>query len=117
MLDQTRAEGQIALKEGVSPDMVHNVIIWGNHSKTMFPNASRAFISTPGSQEKRTPACVSDEKWLRETFIPTVQNRGAAVIAARGSSSALSAANAVVRHMRTWYEGTAEVKNVLDDES
>lgn len=95
-LDQNRAQSQLAAKAGVAVTDVTNVAIWGNHSATQYPDAEHAKI-------KGKPAydVISDHAWLREEFIPTVQKRGAAVIAARGLSSAASAANAIVDHVRS----------------
>lgn len=100
-LDQNRAAGQIALKTGVPVASVSNVIIWGNHSSTQYPDASHALVNnTP------VPDLIKDDAWLRGPFIETVQKRGAAVIAARKMSSAMSAAKAAADHMRDWFAGT-----------
>ena len=82
-----------------------NVIIWGNHSSTQVPDASHATVTVDG---KVLPAkeAIGDDEWLSGEFVKTVQQRGAAVIAARGASSALSAASAAVDHMRDWALGT-----------
>ncbi|GAM24343.1 hypothetical protein SAMD00019534_075180 [Acytostelium subglobosum LB1] len=107
-LDQNRALSMIADKVGVNVNKVHNVIIWGNHSLTQVPDVNNAYINNYPQQSVVTPVqtAVNDDKWIRESFIPLVQNRGAAVIAARKLSSAASAANAVVGHMRDWLLGT-----------
>ncbi len=102
-LDQNRATAQLAIKAGVPIAEVRNAIIWGNHSSTQFPDASHATISG-----KPAPSVIGDDAWLQETFLPTVQKRGAAVIAARKLSSAMSAAKAACDHMKSWFEGTAD---------
>jgi malate dehydrogenase len=78
------------------------VTIWGNHSSTQYPDAYHAEIGGNSAA-----AVIDDDGWIRDTFIPTVQKRGAAVIEARGQSSAASAANAAINHVQTWYHGTA----------
>lgn len=94
-LDQNRAVAQIAKKAGVPITAVHDLIIYGNHSPTMFPDFYNARINgTPVTQ------VISDEKWLQDTFVPTVGKRGAAIIEARGVSSATSAANALIDHVK-----------------
>jgi malate dehydrogenase len=90
-LDENRAKGQLAQKAGVHSDTVTNMIIWGNHSATQYPDFYNARING-----QNAAALIGDETWLKDTFIPTVQQRGAAIIKARGLSSAASAANAVV---------------------
>ena len=90
-LDQNRAKAQLAHKAGVEVTAVTNMTIWGNHSATQYPDFYNAKINGRAANE-----VISDEKWLKETFIQTVQQRGAAIIKARGLSSAASAANAVV---------------------
>lgn len=102
-LDQNRATAQLALKAGVPISAVKNAIIWGNHSSTQFPDAAHATISG-----RAAPEVIGDDKWLVETFLPTVQKRGAAVIAARKLSSAMSAAKAASDHMRDWWSGTKQ---------
>lgn len=109
-LDQSRATGMLATKVGVPVRQVHNAIIWGNHSATQFPDVSQAYISDhpqPGLTSTVT-SVVNDDEWLNGNsgFIPMVQKRGAAVLKARGKSSAASAANAAVDHMRSWCLGT-----------
>jgi malate dehydrogenase len=91
MLDQNRAVTQLALKAGVDTTAVTNLAIWGNHSSTMYPDYFNAKISG-----NPVTSVITDENWFKDTFIPTVQQRGAAIIKARGLSSAASAANAVV---------------------
>jgi len=95
-LDENRAKSQLATKAGTHITDVSNMAIWGNHSATQYPDFYNAKINgKPATQ------IITDESWLKESFIPTVQQRGAAVIKARGSSSAASAANAVVDTVRS----------------
>lgn len=94
-LDQNRAKSLLAKKAGVSVDQVKKVTVWGNHSSTQVPDAWHATINGKLARD-----VIQDEKWLSDEFIPIIQKRGAAVIAARGKSSAASAANAVVGAMR-----------------
>jgi len=100
-LDQNRARAQLAAKCGVGVEKVEKCIIWGNHSSTQFPDAFHATVDG-----KPVPQVIGDDAWLKETFIPTVQKRGAAVIAARKLSSAMSAAKAASDHMKDWFQGT-----------
>ncbi len=95
-LDENRAKAQLARKAGVEVTAVTNMAIWGNHSATQYPDFYNAKIDGKSAAD-----VIGDEKWLKDTFIPTVQQRGAAVIKARGSSSAASAANAVVDTVRS----------------
>ncbi|MDR1010529.1 MAG: malate dehydrogenase [Opitutaceae bacterium] len=95
MLDQNRAATQLAMKAGVDTTEVKNLAIWGNHSSTMYPDYFNAKIGGKAATE-----VIKHEIWFKETFIPTVQQRGAAIIKARGLSSAASAANAVVDTVR-----------------
>lgn len=95
-LDQNRAQSQLAKKAGVAVEDVTNVAIWGNHSSTQYPDFENARIGG-----KLAPEVIGDEAWLRGEFITTVQQRGAAIIQARGASSAASAANAVVDSVRS----------------
>jgi len=95
-LDENRAITQLAAKAGVHSTEVSNVTIWGNHSATQYPDFYNARIGG-----KPAPEVINDEGWLKDTFIPVVQQRGAAIIKARGSSSAASAANAVVDTVRS----------------
>ncbi|KAM9992886.1 hypothetical protein ACTFIY_010319 [Dictyostelium cf. discoideum] len=106
-LDQNRAKSQIALKAGVNVKDVHNVIIWGNHSSTQYPDYRCGYINLSTGKTPISSA-IKDEKWLQGEFISTVQKRGAAVIAARKLSSAASAAKAITDHMHDWVLGTAE---------
>jgi malate dehydrogenase len=103
MLDQNRATTQLAQKAGVSVTDVSNVTVWGNHSATQYPDPYSAKIKGRSAAE-----VIADETWLKDTFIPVVQKRGAAIIKARGSSSAASAANGVVDSVRAIVEPTAE---------
>ncbi|MFZ4848957.1 MAG: malate dehydrogenase [Caldilinea sp.] len=100
-LDHNRAIHQLAAKSGQPVSAVHKVTIWGNHSATQYPDAFHAEINGAPA-----PSVIDDDRWIRETFIPTVQKRGAAVIEARGQSSAASAANAAIQHVQSWYHGT-----------
>jgi malate dehydrogenase len=95
MLDQNRAKTQLAKQAGVDITAVSHVAIWGNHSSTMYPDFANAKING-----QPAPAVIKDDAWFKETFIPTVQKRGAAILEARGLSSAASAANAVVDTVR-----------------
>ncbi|CAH1184778.1 unnamed protein product [Phyllotreta striolata] len=105
-LDQNRAQAQISSRLGVPVGEVSNVIIWGNHSSTQFPDASHALVNINGKQIA-VPDAIKDDNWLRSMFVEIVQKRGATVIAARKMSSALSAAKAATDHMRDWFAGTA----------
>lgn len=101
-LDFHRAKSQLAIKTGVNIEAVKNIIIWGNHSSTQYPDISHATVN--GKPAKS----LVDQEWIVNEFIPTVQQRGAAIIKARGKSSAASAAFAVLSHMRDWANGTDE---------
>jgi malate dehydrogenase len=101
-LDHNRAKAQLAQKAGVHVAEVRKMTIWGNHSATQYPDVFHAEVGGTSGFE----AAGSDQKWLENDFIPTVQQRGAAIIEARGSSSAASAANAACDHVRTWVLGT-----------
>lgn len=105
-LDQNRAQSQIAVRLGVPVDHVKNVIIWGNHSSTQFPDVANA-TATVGGRDTPVYTAIKDDAFLKGDFIVTVQKRGAAVIAARKLSSAMSAAKAACDHMRDWWQGTA----------
>ncbi|HEY5929193.1 MAG TPA: malate dehydrogenase [Burkholderiales bacterium] len=100
-LDHNRALSQLAAKSGKPVDAIEKLIVWGNHSPTMYPDYRFATI---GGQP--APKVINDETWYRETFIPTVGKRGAAIIEARGLSSAASAANAAIDHMHDWALGS-----------
>lgn len=111
-LDQNRARHQLAARLGQHAHAIKNVIIWGNHSSTLFPDHAHAHVATAGAAN--TPlAALTDAKeklsaeWV-DGFVKTVQQRGAAVIEARGLSSAVSAANAIADHLRDWLNGTVE---------
>ncbi len=99
-LDHNRAKAQLAAKTGAHVSDVNGMIIWGNHSATQYPDIAHATV-------KGEPASAQvDETWYRDEFIPTVQNRGTAIIKARGASSAASAASAAIDHVRDWALGT-----------
>ena len=101
-LDHNRALSQLAEKTGAHTTDIRKVTIWGNHSSTQYPDLHHA---TVGGKDAMS---LVDAAWYKDTFIPTVQQRGAAIIKARGASSAASAASAAIDHMRTWALGTAE---------
>lgn len=103
-LDHNRAIAQLAGKAGASVNDITNMTIWGNHSATQYPDVFHAKV---GSQVG-FDAAGGDQNWLENDFIPTVQKRGAAIIDARGSSSAASAANAAIDHVHDWVAGTPE---------
>ncbi len=100
-LDHNRALSQLAAKTRKPVDSISKLIVWGNHSPTMYPDYRYASIAG-----QPAAATVNDESWYRDTFIPTVGKRGAAIIEARGLSSAASAANAAIDHIRDWVHGT-----------
>jgi len=100
-LDHNRARGQLAAKAGVGVAEVTNMTIWGNHSASQYPDIFHAKIAG-----RDAALAVSDPAWLEHEFIPTVQKRGAAIIEARGASSAASAANAAIDHIRDWMGAT-----------
>ncbi|WP_101759361.1 malate dehydrogenase [Oceanicoccus sp. KOV_DT_Chl] len=99
-LDHNRAKTQIAQKTSKTVDDVTNMVVWGNHSATQFPDLYSAKVSGTAAIDQ------VDQAWYESDFIPTVQQRGAAIIKARGASSAASAANAAIDHMRDWALGT-----------
>jgi malate dehydrogenase len=101
-LDHNRALSQLAEKTGAHTTDVKRVTIWGNHSSTQYPDLHQAMVKGKRALE------LVDEAWYKQTFIPTVQQRGAAIIKARGASSAASAASAAIDHMHTWVHGTAD---------
>ena len=101
-LDHNRARSALAKKAGVPTGEVTNVTIWGNHSNTQFPDFTNAKVGG-----KPTTSVITDRGWLENTFVPLVQNRGAAVIKARGASSAMSAANGALDHVKSWLNPTA----------
>jgi malate dehydrogenase len=102
-LDHNRAVARLAEKTGALVSEVSNMSVWGNHSTTLYPDLFHARVGGRIAAD-----VVHDQQWLSEQFIPTVANRGAAVIDARGASSAASAANAAIDHMRDWVRGTRE---------
>lgn len=102
-LDHNRALSQLAVKTGAAVHGVTNMTIWGNHSATQYPDIFHAEING-----EPATAAIDDEAWLVNEFIPTVQKRGAAIIKARGASSAASAANAAIDHVRDWMTGTPD---------
>jgi len=100
-LDHNRGLAQLAEKTGSLVTDIEKFFIWGNHSATQYPDISHTLIKGKSAKQ-----LINDDNWVKGTFIPTVQQRGAAIIAARGSSSAASAANAAIDHMREWALGT-----------
>ncbi len=102
-LDHNRAIGQLARRTGSAVKDITNVTVWGNHSTTQYPDIHHARIGGESAIEK-----VNDQEWYENTFIPTVAKRGAAIIEARGASSAASAANAAIDHVHDWMLGTAD---------
>jgi malate dehydrogenase len=102
-LDHNRAIGQLAHKTGAAVKDITNMTIWGNHSTTQYPDIFHAKVAGQSAAES-----INDQAWLENEFIPTVQKRGAAVIEARGASSAASAANAAVDHVHDWVVGTPQ---------
>ncbi|KAL3828251.1 hypothetical protein ACJIZ3_017053 [Penstemon smallii] len=106
-LDHNRALGQISERLKLQVSDVKNVIIWGNHSSTQYPDVNHATVKT-SSGEKPVRQLVADDTWLNSEFITTVQQRGAAIIKARKFSSALSAASSACDHIRNWVLGTPE---------
>ena len=101
-LDHNRAISQLAAQTGKPSTTITRMTIWGNHSATQYPDIRHALILGSPATE------LVDDAWIVDNFIPTVQQRGAAIIKARGASSAASAASAAVDHMRTWVHGTPE---------
>ena len=101
-LDHNRAMSQIANKTGSTINDVTHMTIWGNHSATQYPDLHETKVNGQAAID------MVDQSWYKDDFIPTVQQRGAAIINARGASSAASAANAAIAHMRSWALGTAE---------
>jgi malate dehydrogenase len=101
-LDHNRALAQLAAKTSVHHSHIKRMIIWGNHSSTQYPDIRFSQVNQTAAKD------LVDQVWYKETFIPDVQQRGAAIIKARGASSAASAASAAIDHMRTWALGTAE---------
>ena len=102
-LDENRAKAQLALKSNVGVGEISNLAIWGNHSSTMYPDFENAKIGG-----KKCTDVITDKEWLTDSFITTVQKRGAAIIAARGKSSAASAASACIDHIKRFITPTPE---------
>jgi malate dehydrogenase len=102
-LDHNRALAQLSKRLGVPVTDLKKVAIWGNHSATQYPSIAHAEVAGKSAVE-----AVNDQAWLADTFIPTVAKRGAAIIEARGLSSAASAASAAIDHVHTWVTGTPE---------
>ncbi|MDX1497081.1 MAG: malate dehydrogenase [Salinisphaeraceae bacterium] len=101
-LDHNRALSQLAEKTGKHVNDIKKMIIWGNHSSTQYPDISQCTVAGEAAAD------LVDEAWYKDSFIPDVQQRGAAIIEARGASSAASAASAAMDHIRTWVQGTDE---------
>jgi len=101
-LDHNRAISQLGARTGAHARDIHRMTIWGNHSSTQYPDLSHCSVAGRPAKE------LVDDAWYQETFIPTVQQRGAAIIKARGASSAASAASAAIDHVRDWTLGTRE---------
>jgi len=104
-LDQSRAKSQLAQRLGVPVAKIHDVVIWGNHSKTQYPDVNYAYVEGKSGPIPIRKA-INDDSWLNGPFISTVQDRGAVIIEARQKSSAASAAQAAVDHIRTWVLGS-----------
>jgi malate dehydrogenase len=102
-LDHNRAIAQLSAKAGVAVSDITNMTIWGNHSATQYPDVFHAKVKGQAAAET-----VNDQQWIESDFLPTVQKRGAAIIEARGASSAASAANAAVDHVHDWVLGTPD---------
>jgi malate dehydrogenase len=102
-LDHNRAIAQVAAKTGAEISEITNMTIWGNHSATQYPDVFHAKVKGADAA-----AAIGDQSWIENDFIPTVQKRGAAIIEARGASSAASAANAAIGHIHDWVLGTPE---------
>jgi malate dehydrogenase len=98
-LDHNRALSQLAEKTGTHVSAVRRMTIWGNHSSTQYPDLSHTLVNGKAAKS------LVEQKWIEETFIPVVQQRGAAIIKARGASSAASAASAAIDHVRDWFRG------------
>ena len=106
-LDHNRATSQVAQKLGKPVASIKKVTVWGNHSATQYPDLFQAEV-VDGNAGKKVWPMINDQAWLESTFIPTVQKRGAAIIEARGLSSAASAANAAIDHVRDWVLGSRD---------
>jgi len=100
-LDQNRAEAQIAEKLKCNIADVKNVVVWGNHASTQFPDATYATV-----KDKPVPDAIQDANWLKNEFLDIIQKRGTEIIGARKASAALSAARSVIMHMKSWIDGT-----------
>jgi malate dehydrogenase len=101
-LDHNRALGQLAEKTGTHTSAIRRLTIWGNHSSTQYPDLSHTTVNGKAAKS------LVDDRWISENFIPTVQQRGAAIIKARGASSAASAASSAIDHVRDWMLGTPD---------
>lgn len=97
---------KVALKLNVTSDKVRKVTIWGNHSSTQFPDLRHAEVTLNNGENQNAYSAIQDENWIKNEFIPVVQKRGAAILAARKLSSAMSAAKAICDHLRDWWFGT-----------
>jgi malate dehydrogenase len=106
-LDHNRASSQLAHRIEKPVSAIRKVTVWGNHSATQYPDLFQA-ESAEGNAARKVWPLINDQAWLENVFIPTVQKRGAAIIDARGLSSAASAANAAIDHVRDWVSGTRE---------
>ena len=102
-LDHNRAMSQLANKTRTPVTEIQKLTIWGNHSATQYPDLSHALVAGKPARE-----VLDDDAWIADTFIPTVAKRGAAIIEARGASSAASAANAAIDHVFSWVNGTPD---------
>jgi malate dehydrogenase len=102
-LDHNRGLAQLVLKTGCQLEDIKHFVVWGNHSATQYPDITHTLIKGKPAKE-----VINDDKWITETFIPTVQQRGAAIIAARNASSAASAASALIDHVHDLYTTSAE---------
>jgi malate dehydrogenase len=102
-LDHNRAISQLAAKTGAGVSEITRMTIWGNHSATQYPDIFNAEVAGANAAER-----VGDQAWIEDDFIPTVAKRGAAIIDARGASSAASAANAAISHIHDWVNGTPD---------
>jgi malate dehydrogenase len=102
-LDHNRAIAQLAVKTGARVSEITNMTVWGNHSTTQYPDITHAMVRGQNAHE-----IVNDQAWIESEFIPTVAKRGAAIIEARGASSAASAANAAIDHVNDWVSGSPE---------
>lgn len=100
-LDHNRGLSQLSTKLNISVKDIENFAVWGNHSSTQFPSIEHCLIKGKPARQ-----VINDDKWISDTFIPVVQNRGAEIIKARGASSAASAASACLDHIRDWVHGT-----------